>query len=451
MAQAPQRPPKHGAHSATSTTPKTHETRETQEFTSLPADSTQAQTYHAGAAAPTPQPSVPAANSYTRASSPHHPAPSLPHTAQALNRPTRLASSRRASARAHHAFSTNHSKFALILLVFILVLVGIGISAIIIHDQMSVSSQRSAITDGEVIKLSIPEGSNAATTAKILQDAHVIESAKDFLKEVTNADAASKLKSGSYALVAGSSAQELIARLIQGPNSFENALVVPEGLTQKQLADLLNHQYEMDKGSFLAQAKASSYAKEFPFLSSAANGSLEGFLYPKTYDFQQGTPSPDAVIKTMLNQFKKEMQGFDTESSIAALNKKYGIKLSFYDVIKIASIIEKEALTDEQRPLVASVIYNRLKDDMFIQSDATMGYVTGGEVRPDDLKQESPYNTYLNKGLPPTPICSPGTASIQAALAPADTTYYYFWITKQEEKFSTTYEEHKQAIADSER
>ena len=196
----------------------------------------------------------------------------------------------------------------------------------------------------------------------------------------------------------------------------------------------------------MAAASASKYVQDFPFLKGVGNDSLEGFLYPKTYDFANTTPTSDSVIKTMLGQFKKEMQGLDAQASLAAVNKKYGLKLSFYDMIKIASIIEKEALTDTQRPLVASVLYNRLNNDMFLQSDATMGYVTGGEVHADDLKKESPYNSYLHKGLPPTPICSPGTASIQAALAPADTDYYYFWITKTEEKFSKTYEEHKQAI-----
>lgn len=412
MAQASKQTPKHGAHSAAGASRST---------------------LHTPAPTSSQAPLKPvSAHPHTRALAPH-----APHT---------FRSSRRAQKANSYLFAHPRSKFLLILLIVILAFVGIGICTVIVHDQMSVSSSKSAITDGEVIKITIPEGSNAATTARILQDAHVIESAKDFLKEVMNADAASKLKSGSYSLVAGSSASELIARLIQGPNSFENALVVPEGLSQKQLADLLNRQYSIDQDTFMVALSASKYVQDFPFLKGVGNDSLEGFLYPKTYDFANTTPTSDSVIKTMLGQFKKEMQGLDAQASLAAVNKKYGLKLSFYDMIKIASIIEKEALTDAQRPLVASVLYNRLKNDMFLQSDATMGYVTGGEVRADDLKKESPYNSYLHKGLPPTPICSPGTASIQAALAPADTDYYYFWITKTEEKFSKTYEEHKQAI-----
>lgn len=123
--------------------------------------------------------------------------------------------------------------------------------------------------------------------------------------------------------------------------------------------------------------------------------------------------------------------------------------MSRYDFIKLASIIEKEALIDEDRPLIASVMFNRLKADMPLQSDATMGYVTKGKVTPQDLKSNSPYNTQNKKGFPPTPICSPGIASLSAAMLPATTDNYYFWITKDEHKFSKTYDEHLQAIKEA--
>lgn len=116
----------------------------------------------------------------------------------------------------------------------------------------------------------------------------------------------------------------------------------------------------------------------------------------------------------------------------------------------LASIIEREAVTQDDRPLVASVFYNRLKQDMALQSDATMGYVLDREVTAEDLKTQSPYNTYLNKGLTPTPICTPSTASLKAALEPASTDYLYFFIVENgsysNHSFSKTYEEHQQAI-----
>ena len=123
--------------------------------------------------------------------------------------------------------------------------------------------------------------------------------------------------------------------------------------------------------------------------------------------------------------------------------------MSDYDVIKLASIVELEAVTDGQRPKVASVFFNRLKAGMALQSDATMMYVTGGEVTADDLKTESPYNTYLNAGLTPTPICTPSVDSIKAVLSPDDTDYLYFYITQTDEWFSSTYDEHLQAIEEN--
>ena len=128
------------------------------------------------------------------------------------------------------------------------------------------------------------------------------------------------------------------------------------------------------------------------------------------------------------------------------IQQKYSVTMGDYDILKLASIIEKEALDDDDRYKISSVMYNRLRTGMALQSDATMGYVTGGEVTAADLKVDSPYNTYLNMGLPPTPICTPSMESIRAAMDPADTNYYFFWITEDEHVFSETYEQHEQAI-----
>jgi UPF0755 protein len=115
----------------------------------------------------------------------------------------------------------------------------------------------------------------------------------------------------------------------------------------------------------------------------------------------------------------------------------------------MASIIEKEALTEDDRPLIASVFYNRLSSGMQLQSDATLAYSLGREVTADDLTQDDPYNSYLNSGLTPTPICNPGLASIEAAMSPSDTNYYYFYITSDVHAFSETYEQHQQVIAEN--
>lgn len=318
-----------------------------------------------------------------------------------------------------------------------------------LNSRSQDNAQTASITAGEHIKITIPSGANAARIAQLLVQERVISDGKAFLSAIQKQDVASKIKSGTYELVAGSDYQQLIDRLIQGPNSSENALVVPEGFTVDKLADLVSQQFGISRDDFLAQAKASNYVDEFPFLKDAQNDSLEGFLWPKTYDFSSTTPTSDAIIKLMLTQYKTETANLDFEGAQQNIKQQYGITMSRYDFTKLASIIEKEALIDEDRPLIASVMFNRLKADMPLQSDATMGYVTKGKVTPQDLKSDSPYNTQNKKGFPPTPICSPGIASLSAAMLPATTDNYYFWITKDEHKFSKTYDEHLQAIKEA--
>lgn len=339
--------------------------------------------------------------------------------------------------------------YVMVALAVVAILIVITTVMAYLNSRSQDNAQTASITAGEHIKVTIPSGANAARIAQLLVQERVISDGKAFLSAIQKQDVASKIKSGTYELVAGSDYQQLIDRLIQGPNSSENALVVPEGFTVDKLADLVSQQFGISRDDFLAQAKASNYVDEFPFLKDAQNDSLEGFLWPKTYDFSSTTPTSDAIIKLMLTQYKTETANLDFEGAQQNIKQQYGITMSRYDFIKLASIIEKEALIDEDRPLIASVMFNRLKADMPLQSDATMGYVTKGKVTPQDLKSDSPYNTQNKKGFPPTPICSPGIASLSAAMLPATTDNYYFWITKDEHKFSKTYDEHLQAIKEA--
>lgn len=339
--------------------------------------------------------------------------------------------------------------YVMVALAVVALLIVIATVMAYLNSRSQDNAQTASITAGEHIKVTIPSGANAARIAQLLVQERVISDGKAFLSAIQKQDVASKIKSGTYELVAGSDYQQLIDRLIQGPNSSENVLVVPEGFTVDKLADLVSQQFGISRDDFLAQAKASNYVDEFPFLKDAQNDSLEGFLWPKTYDFSSTTPTSDAIIKLMLTQYKTETANLDFEGAQQNIKQQYGITMSRYDFIKLASIIEKEALIDEDRPLIASVMFNRLKADMPLQSDATMGYVTKGKVTPQDLKSDSPYNTQNKKGFPPTPICSPGIASLSAAMLPATTDNYYFWITKDEHKFSKTYDEHLQAIKEA--
>ncbi|SER34511.1 endolytic transglycosylase MltG [Parafannyhessea umbonata] len=329
---------------------------------------------------------------------------------------------------------------ALSLVVFVLPRLG--------REQDSASS---GVSQGDYVSVTIPEGSGANAIAKILLEAGVIDDKKVFLEEVDSQRAESNMKPGTYKLMAGGNISGIVRQLCEGPNSDEGRLTVAEGLTVAKTAEAVQKQLGISSDEFLAQAKASNYVDDYPFLSEAQDDSLEGFLYPKTYDFSGKDVSADSVIRAMLDQYKAEVHSLNMSDAAASLSSSYGVTVSDYDVLKVASIIEREAVTSDDRPLVSSVIYNRLKADMSLQSDATMGYVTGGDVTADDLKVDSPYNTYLHKGLTPTPICSPSLDSIQAALAPSPTNYYYFLIIENgsysNHTFSETYDQHQEAIA----
>lgn len=348
-----------------------------------------------------------------------------------------------------HERRTRHRWVGVVLVLVALVAVGgVGYLA---YRHFSNAGQGSTqqVQSGQQVSVTIPEGSDASSIAKILMDAGVISDSSAFFKEVQSQQAESSMKSGSYDLMTGANLSELVRQLVAGPNSTSKRITLAEGLTVAQTASKVESTLGISSDDFTNQAKASNYVSDYDFLSGAANDSLEGFLYGSTYDFGDTDMSSDTVIRAMLDQYKANVASLDFATAEASIKEKYGVTVSDYDILTIASIIEKEALTDDDRTKIASVLYNRLKAGMALQSDATMGYVTGGTVTADDLKTQSPYNTYLNKGLPPTPICSPSLASIKAALAPADTNYYYFWITESEHVFSETYEEHQKAIANA--
>ena len=330
------------------------------------------------------------------------------------------------------------------------VLVLAVLAVVFVPRVLSGNGEQPLASEGSQVEVVVAEGSGANAIGAELVRRGVISSADEFVAEVQREKAESSLKSGAYVFTVGQDIPSIIAQLQSGPNSTKGRLTIPEGLTVAQTAAAVETALGIPQDDFLAQAKASNYQASYPFLADAANDSLEGFLCPKTYDFSgRDSVSADDVIRAMLDQYAKDVASLDFASAEATLKSRYGIDVSDYDVLTLASIIEREAVTDDQRPKVASTFYNRLKQGMALQSDATMTYVTGGEVTADDLKQQSPYNTYLNQGLTPTPICSPSIASIRAALDPADTNYLYSYITQTDEWFSETYDEHLQAIEEN--
>lgn len=302
---------------------------------------------------------------------------------------------------------------------------------------------------GQQVTVTIPEGASGDTIASILSENHIVENPKDYYAAVKNLNADMSLKPGKYSFTTLMDATKVVQQLMEGPNAGSDALTIPEGLTVDQVADRVAKAYgSISKEDFLNQAKASNYVNDYAFLKDVANDSLEGFLFPKTYSLGKD-PSADDVIRAMLDQFNDEYKSLDFASCEAKIKERYGVEMSDYDIVNLASIVEREGLNADQRAHVASVFYNRLAGKLdglcYLNSDATMMYVTGGEVTAYDLQSDSPYNTYKHEGLPPTPICSPSLEALKATLEPTDSDDLYFYITQDEEYFSKTYEEHQQS------
>ncbi|MCL2756795.1 MAG: endolytic transglycosylase MltG [Coriobacteriia bacterium] len=304
----------------------------------------------------------------------------------------------------------------------------------------------SNVKPGEPVTVTIIEGATTNEIAKLLKDKGVINSEQAFKTRAFERGADTAFKPGTYELTTGMDLDELITALVTGP-VYINAstrLTIPEGWRVELVALRVQNVCGIPAEDFLELAySADVYAKDYPFLEEILpelyNNSLEGFLYPKTYDIPRGATA-DTVIRILLNQFVIEIEAAGLDLTYA--NSK---NMSLYDVIIAASLIERETADFDERPLIASVIYNRLRIDMPLQIDATVIYVLGLEWEgPDlyysDLEIDSPYNTYKYYGLPAGPICSSHISSIEAAANPTETNYLFYVLKKKGEKTHNFYE-----------
>ena len=303
-------------------------------------------------------------------------------------------------------------------LVAVAVVLGAGVTVGVASCSSQVADEQQATGS---VQVTIPSGYGVGDIAQILRDNGVISSTTSFVQSVSQEGAESKLQAGTYTFERGESYEDIVAALVEGPAATGVTLTVPEGLTVSAVAQRVQDVLGISSEDFLAQAKASNYVGEFTFLNGAYNDSLEGFLFPKTYTFQPDCTADD-VIRTMLNQFVTETSGIDWSSS----------GLSEFQTVVVASLIERETAVSSERPLVASVIYNRLAADMPLQIDAVVAYVLNKSdaLTYDDLDnvaQNNPdFDVYYSTGLPGGPICSPSLESLQAAANPEQTGYYYY-------------------------
>jgi UPF0755 protein len=273
---------------------------------------------------------------------------------------------------------------------------------------------------GKLFEVTIPRGSNASQIGDLLERKGVISSSFFFNLRATLDGDRGDLRAGTFKLRYGMSYSTVLTVLTTAPKPVPTSeLTLIPGKTRLQVDKLLNSQGI--SGSYVAATRHSPLLDPHSYGAPRSTPDLEGFLFPDTYQLRKPIRIVD-LIADQLKQFKYE---FATIKLGYARSK----RLTPYDVLIIASMVETEAATAHDRPLVASVIYNRLRLGMPLQIDATTRYATGNYTKPltnSELNSSSPYNTRIRPGLPPTPIDSPGLASIQAAAHPASTNDLYF-------------------------
>ncbi len=283
----------------------------------------------------------------------------------------------------------------------------------------------------------IPDGATFRQVATMLEREHLIRNRWPFelLGRLTWSDR--RIPAGEYALHAGMSSWEILSDIIQG-RIVHHSVTIPEGSTAAEIANLLEQKGLSDPQKFLRLV----HDRDFIRTLALDVPSLEGYLFPDTYQFAR-TVKPEEIIKTLMTEL---WQAFtpDLRSRAQEMN------MSVNQVLTLASVIEKETSVEEERELVSAVFHNRLRRNIPLQSDPTVIYALNGfdgNLKKRDLSVASPYNTYRVKGLPPGPIANPGASSIRAALYPAASPYLYF-VSRNNgtHEFSSTLAAHNRAV-----
>lgn len=299
------------------------------------------------------------------------------------------------------------------------------------------------VVPGQEVTVEIPSGSSAKDIAAILAAQGVVRSALEFEVAVRNNEAAERLQAGAYELETLMDPAEVVAVLVVGPVADVYRVTIIEGLRVGEiltrLSEAAGHPYAEFEEALLS-GDVSTSIKEMP--ASPTITDWEGLLFPDTYEFSQDA-EPTAILQRLASTMEQRVDSIDWSVVEAA-------GYTPYEGLIIASLIETEVLLDEERPIVSSVIHNRLALEMKLDIDATVLYALGTrDIALFNNEVDSPYNTYLVAGLPPTPIASPGRSSLEAAAAP-DTTEFLFYVLSDLEghhAFAATIEEHNDNVA----
>ena len=285
--------------------------------------------------------------------------------------------------------------------------------------------------------VSFPAGSGIRKLAQELKSSGIIRSSWHFILVARLRGQVRRLKAGDYRLTDAMTPTRILHKLVAGDVDYRR-FVLPEGYSIYQAAELLEQKGYFSSESFLKACRDPDLLGRLHI----QGGSVEGYLFPATYNLAANS-SEEQLIGQMVERFNKAYAGLTDGGLVDGRSQR--------EIVTLASIIEKEAVTADEKPLIASVFYNRLRLGMPLQSDPTAVYgvrAFGGKVTKFDIERRSPYNTYLIMGLPPGPIGNPGEEALQAALHPARTDYLYF-VARQDgtHQFSRTLVEHNIAVA----
>jgi len=290
----------------------------------------------------------------------------------------------------------------------------------------------------EEMIFTVKKGEGSKEIAVNLERADLIKWESPFRVYVYFKGVAGKLQAGEYQLSSSMNIPEMVNKFVNG-DVIKEKITFPEGFNLKEIKKSFENS-EFLKTIDLEQLKIIDFKDEFDFLNGLPDeASLEGFLFPDTYFFESDMKERE-IAEIFLNNFDKKLAPYRPAFSGAAAG------LTLFDVIKMASLIEKEVITYEDKELVSGIFWKRLKVGQLLQSCATVAYILNTTKRQysfEETRIVSPYNTYLNLGLPPGPICNPGLESILAALYPKNSEYWYFLSTPEGKTiFSKTFEEH---------
>ncbi len=290
---------------------------------------------------------------------------------------------------------------------------------------------------GETRSVEIPNGTPFNQVATMLEKEGVITGSRKFRWLAWFQGIEKEIKAGDYTFRTGMRPSEVIDMLVEGRYTTIT-VTIPEGFTVLQIARIFQEKGLGREEVFLALSVDPQFIKSLQIKGN----SLEGFLFPDTYQFRKGM-GEDAILREMVGRFKQVYS--DTYRKRA---KELGLDQT--EVVTLASIIEKETSDPSERYVIGAVFHNRLKKGIPLQSDPTVIYGIkdfNGNLTKEDLQTETPFNTYLIKGLPPQPIANPGEESIKATLYPSPDNYLYF-VSKNNgtHHFSATLEEHNRAV-----